>query len=883
MTVQTSTNVATGIGNGVTTVFPVGYKFNDDSDLVVLRIDDATSAAETLTLNSDYTVQGAGNEAGGSVTMAAPLAVGKTLTITRIVDILQLTDLRNQGKFFAEVHEDSFDKFIMIMQQLFQAVGDSLQLNAARNRWDAKGRRIINVGDPVDAQDAVTKSWLEAYIAALLQTSIGPVQTAASVIIVAPNGDFFTLQDLANSTDPAKGAAIVGRSGQVVGSVAALRALSKAQPSKHAFVTGYYSDGDGGGGAYYLDAADTASADNGGTIIVATDGGRWKLVHNGTVSVKQFGAKGNDTDDDSAAVLAAVEAAGVSAVYFPKATYAVATSGTIVIRDAVGKRLYGDGAVLSKKGTRGVFYFIESSGIEIHGLEFNGNVIADEAAAGSILSGTRLSSDYAYAVVFEECSRCHVHDCYVHDFAWDGLVAYGIVAADGLSATYSSEIRFTDNRLHNVRGSMIWNKAVKNLWIEGNYGFNDDGSSPFEQKANFIFCVEFCENVVIDNNQALFIGDNAVGIGDQINDTPQAKNRRLTITNNQFRTTRYHAILIAQAENGVISGNIIERAGAKDEMFPSSSVLCSAITLISGTDGGRSSQPNNRITVSNNVIVDPYEIGIYAFDRADTLLVDGSTDIVFENNIIRNAGQLPLATRIAVYGMYIQYPRPQVIRGNRISNIAGEGIRMFGDGQIKDNTIRAATRGINVPSDTIHGNVELSFPIEGNLCSGMTRSGITVTGRKTPVFNNNTCEECGIDIAPGTENVSTAVDYAGIGVYLADQVFLQGNRLNRNGSSGFVFRPGTTTKNRINAVNNYATDNGATFTTANLRSGFYAEGDGTTNLDATFLNTGGLPGANQQYPIRLLFGGGSVSVDQKFDTHPFATLGAAVKDMSNIP
>ena len=216
MTVQTSSNVATGIGNGVTTVFPVGYKFNEESDLVVLRIDDATSAAETLTLNSDYTVQGAGNEAGGSVTMAAPLAVGKTLTITRIVDILQLTDLRNQGKFFAEVHEDSFDKFIMIMQQLFQAVGDSLQLNAARNRWDAKGRRIINVGDPVDAQDAVTKSWLEAYITALLQTSVGPVQTAASVIIVAPNGDVFTLQDLANTTDPAKGAAIVGYKGRDV-------------------------------------------------------------------------------------------------------------------------------------------------------------------------------------------------------------------------------------------------------------------------------------------------------------------------------------------------------------------------------------------------------------------------------------------------------------------------------------------------------------------------------------------------------------------------------------------------------------------------------------------------------------------------------------------
>lgn len=225
MTVQTSSNVATGIGNGVTTVFPVGYKFNEGSDLVVLRIDDATSAVETLTLNSDYTVQGAGNEAGGSVTMAAPLAIGKTLTITRIVDILQLTDLRNQGKFFAEVHEDSFDRFIMIMQQLFQAVGDSLQLNAARNRWDAKGRRIINVGDPVDAQDAVTKSWLESYIAALLQTSIGPVQSAASILYVSPGGSVVTVQDLSNKSAGSPGAGHIGINGETVSD-----ALSRKAP-----------------------------------------------------------------------------------------------------------------------------------------------------------------------------------------------------------------------------------------------------------------------------------------------------------------------------------------------------------------------------------------------------------------------------------------------------------------------------------------------------------------------------------------------------------------------------------------------------------------------------------------------------------------------------
>tara|TARA_Y100000782_G_scaffold108494_1_gene132192 strand:- start:15462 stop:17735 length:2274 start_codon:yes stop_codon:yes gene_type:complete len=291
MTVQTSSNVATGIGNGVTTVFPVGYKFNEESDLVVLRIDDATSAAETLTLNSDYTVQGAGNEAGGSVTMAAPLAVGKTLTITRIVDILQLTDLRNQGKFFAEVHEDSFDKFIMIMQQLFQAVGDSLQLNAARNRWDAKGRRIINVGDPVDAQDAVTKSWLEAYITALVQSDIGPAQVAASVLYVAPSGDIVRVQDMSNASDPSLGAALLGRGVVAVASIADLLALPAEvrREDLRYLVKGYYAGTDIGGGEFYWDAASTAAANNG--TIFGTGTGRFlRVISSARTMLSDWGA-----------------------------------------------------------------------------------------------------------------------------------------------------------------------------------------------------------------------------------------------------------------------------------------------------------------------------------------------------------------------------------------------------------------------------------------------------------------------------------------------------------------------------------------------------------------------------------------------------------------
>ncbi|MCA8251762.1 hypothetical protein LGM89_00665 [Burkholderia sp. AU31624] len=63
---------------------------------------------------------------------------------------------------------------------------------------------------------------------------------------------------------------------RVVDSIASLRATNHAFFSR-AFATGYSAPHDGGGGAYQYDPNDTSSTDNGNTVIVANDGGRWKL------------------------------------------------------------------------------------------------------------------------------------------------------------------------------------------------------------------------------------------------------------------------------------------------------------------------------------------------------------------------------------------------------------------------------------------------------------------------------------------------------------------------------------------------------------------------------------------------------------------------------
>lgn len=128
------------------------------------------------------------------------------------------------------------------------------------------------------------------------------------------------------------------KNNRVVDSISALRGLDKTKYTR-AFVTGYYASGDGGGGAYWYDSTDVASTDNGGTIIVAADGGRWKLQVIGFLSVKQFGAKGDGTTNDTAAIQATLNAIGSGLVFAPHGLYQV-TSLTI----PAGVTLLGEGA-----------------------------------------------------------------------------------------------------------------------------------------------------------------------------------------------------------------------------------------------------------------------------------------------------------------------------------------------------------------------------------------------------------------------------------------------------------------------------------------------------------------------------------------------------------
>ncbi|MGT3868939.1 phage tail protein [Escherichia coli] len=161
MTVSTEVDHNEYTGNGVTTTFPYKFRIFKKSDLVV-QVVDINENINVLVLDTDYIVTGAGGYSGGNVILSKALANGHQISISRELPATQETDLRNQGKFFAEVHEDAFDKLTMLIQQCFSFLRLSLRKPSfIANYYDALNNRIRNLRDPSQAQDAATKGYAD--------------------------------------------------------------------------------------------------------------------------------------------------------------------------------------------------------------------------------------------------------------------------------------------------------------------------------------------------------------------------------------------------------------------------------------------------------------------------------------------------------------------------------------------------------------------------------------------------------------------------------------------------------------------------------------------------------------------------------------------------
>lgn len=313
-------------------------------------------------------------------------------------------------------------------------------------------------------------------------------------------------QDLANTSDPLLGAGQIGRVGQVVDSIAALKLLDKTAVSKHAFVTGYYAAGDGGGGAYYFDATDVVSADNGGTVIVAADGGRWKLAHTGSVSIDQFGAVGDGVADDTSAIQSALSSGvrrvtgGAGRIYRHTATLNINSNNFEL--DLNRSRLLLDDVTGLLDHLRIGDNLTQKTGIKISRVTFTRAQVATGGAAiraryvGVVLiEGCRIFGDNK---IFDGISVARGIIIDIKDNYIDNVINLGIyLFGTGLADNRTVDVTIRENRIDGgVTALSTWD-FVEGVFCRDNIFFNTSGAIVVvnaSNNANGLLSFKFQEN-----------------------------------------------------------------------------------------------------------------------------------------------------------------------------------------------------------------------------------------------------------------------------------------------------------------------------------------------------------------------------------------------------
>ena len=131
MTVSTTIIKNFHNGNGSATNFAYQFRILQDTDLLVIIRTNSTGAETTKTLSTHYTVAGAGDASGGSITFTSGNvpASGETVVIRRNVPQTQAIDYIANDPFPAETHEEGLDRGTMVAQQVAEESDRSIKLS----------------------------------------------------------------------------------------------------------------------------------------------------------------------------------------------------------------------------------------------------------------------------------------------------------------------------------------------------------------------------------------------------------------------------------------------------------------------------------------------------------------------------------------------------------------------------------------------------------------------------------------------------------------------------------------------------------------------------------------------------------------------------------
>lgn len=124
------------------------------------------------------------------------IAAGTSVTIQRNTDASsRLVSWRDASVLRATDMELSQLQLLHIAEEAYVTAKLSMGLDSKFN-WNALGRCITNLAEPLEDRDAASASWVRKLISGLIETGQGPINTAANVLFTDAGGATGNLQQI---------------------------------------------------------------------------------------------------------------------------------------------------------------------------------------------------------------------------------------------------------------------------------------------------------------------------------------------------------------------------------------------------------------------------------------------------------------------------------------------------------------------------------------------------------------------------------------------------------------------------------------------------------------------------------------------------------------
>ena len=136
-------------GDGNTSAYSIPFSYRSTADLVVTLAGSATTA---------YTL----NAAGTTLTFNSPPASAAAIEIRRKTSQgTKLVDYASGSVLTESDLDTDSDQAFFMGQEAIDDANDVIKVSNTNFQFDVQNKRLINVADPVDNQDAATKNYIE--------------------------------------------------------------------------------------------------------------------------------------------------------------------------------------------------------------------------------------------------------------------------------------------------------------------------------------------------------------------------------------------------------------------------------------------------------------------------------------------------------------------------------------------------------------------------------------------------------------------------------------------------------------------------------------------------------------------------------------------------